>query len=169
MILVTTASNTSTNTNIKGKIFSTHPCQSILNTVSLMTYWQGLIQHFKEDKIFRRSCGSCQRSCVVEQQERKANPIQRECPLVSHRRVSYAPFSTLCNFWKDLTRRWNTCTLGCPTRHPNYLSMYVWYPWHCDWFLFPFFKQLSSTGLICHSLITVQLEKTLHILRFALT
>merc|ERR1712183_599254 len=34
----------------------------------------------------RWCCGSCKRSCVVEQPECEADPIQRERPLVSHRR-----------------------------------------------------------------------------------
>merc|ERR1719499_823536 len=40
--------------------------------------------------------GPRERDCVLEQQERKANPLQRERPLVSHRRSRLAPARQPC-------------------------------------------------------------------------
>merc|ERR1711899_269963 len=44
----------------------------------------------------RRRGGPRERDCVLEQQERKANPVQRERSLVSHRRSGPAPAGQPC-------------------------------------------------------------------------
>merc|ERR1711936_1107492 len=44
----------------------------------------------------RRRGGPRKRDCVLEQQERKANPVQRERSLVSHRRSGLAPAGQPC-------------------------------------------------------------------------